>query len=615
MALRSGANLTYPTSRQPSVLLRTLQERKVTLMLVVPQALELFMNSIEREVARRGRERVWRFMLNIAGHIPFGLRRRLFRQIHKRFGGSLDLIVSGGAALDPDLAAKWNLLGIHVLQAYGATETSPVISVHKRIDPRYDSAGLPIPGQEVRISEQNEILVNGPNVTQGYWEAPEQTAAIFDGDWYKTGDQGLLDSEGYLHIKGRTKEMIVLSSGMNVFPDDIETVLRKHPDVTDAVVVGLPNGPDVEVHAAFVMDQPDAASGVVSWANKQLAEHQRVRGFTIWAEDDFPRTHTLKVKKGVVLEALKNGGTGISSAADGPGVEESNTVRGLGHVVSDIAGLPLQQLAPDKTLGGDLNLDSLKRVELLSAIEEEIGVYLDDSQVSPETTMGQLEVLVQHGSSSGSKMKFPVWGMRSWCRAMRGSIQRLLLFPALRLTNRLRVKGLENLAELPLPVLFVANHCLFLDNGLVIKAMPLRVRRRLALAAAAEHMRNPVWAVVNPLFGNGFPFSRDEDVRASLENLGRVLDNDWSVLIYPEGELTIGGPTKSFKAGAGLIAVEGGVSVVPIQVHINKIGSPPFITFLRRSDIEIRFGKPMSFAPGTSYNEAAEAMEAAVKAL
>ena len=202
-----------------------------------------------------------------------------------------------------------------------------------------------------------------------------------------------------------------------------------------------------------------------------------------------------------------------------------------------------------------------------------------------------------------------------WCRALRGLIQRLLMFPALRLTNRTRVKGLDNLADLPLPVLFVANHCLFLDNGLVIKAMPLKLRRRLALAAAAEPMRNPIWAVVNPLVGNGFAFSREDDVRASLENLGKILDNDWSVLIYPEGGLTIGGPMKSFKGGAGLIAVEGGVSVVPIHVHINSMGSPPIITFLRRSDVEIRFGKPMSFAPGTSYNEAAEQMEAAVRAL
>ena len=615
MPLRAGANITYPTSRQPSVLMRTLQERKVTLLLVVPQALELFMNSIEREVARKGKEGLWRLMLKVAGYIPFSLRRRLFRQVHKRFGGSLELIVSGGAALDPDLGAKWNLLGIHVLQAYGATEASPVISVHKRTDPRYDSAGLPIPGQEVRISEQNEILVKGPNITQGYWEAPEQTAAIFDGDWYKTGDQGLFDSEGYLHIKGRIKDMIVLSSGMNVFPDDIESLLRKHPDVTDAVVVGLPNGSNVEVHAAFTMDQPDTASSVVSWANQQLAEHQRIRGFTIWSEDDFPRTHTLKVKKGVVLEALKSGSTGISSTADTSEQAESNSARGLEHLVSEISRLPLQEMAPEKTLGEDLNLDSLNRVELLSAIEEEIGVYLDESQVGPDTTMGQLEELVQHGSRSGSKMKFSAWGMRLWCRALRGLIQRLLMFPALRLTNRTRVKGLENLADLPLPVLFVANHCLFLDNGLVIRAMPLKLRRRLALAAAAEPMRNPIWAVVNPLVGNGFAFSREDDVRASLENLGKILDNDWSVLIYPEGGLTIGGPMKSFKAGAGLIAVEGGVSVVPIHVHIERMGSPPIITFLRRSHVEIRFGKPMSFAPGTSYNEAAEQMEAAVRAL
>jgi long-chain acyl-CoA synthetase len=467
----------------------------------------------------------------------------------------------------------------------------------------------------VRISEEDEIQVRGPNITQGYWEAPEQTALIFDGDWYKTGDQGLLDSEGYIHIKGRTKDMIVLSSGMNVFPEDLENVLKKHPDVTDAVVLGLPNGSDVEVHAVFVMDEPAIAANVVSWANQRLAEHQRVRGFTIWAEDDFPRTHTLKVKKGVVLDALKSGSAGNPLSAENSGRAESGGVRGLQLLISEIGGLPQQELAPDKALGGDLNLDSLKRVELLSAIEEELGVYLDESQVGADTTMGQLEEIVQHGSRSGSSMNFPAWGMRSWCRALRGTIQRVLLFPVLRATNRLRVTGVENLEAVSKPVLFVSNHCLFLDSGLILKSMPSRVRRRLAIAAAAEPMRNPVWAVFNPLVGNGFPFSREDDVRASLNNLGHILDNGWSVLIYPEGQLSIGGPMKAFKGGAGLIAVEGGVSVVPIHVQVNRFGTPPLITFLRRSDVEVRFGEPISFAPETSYIEAAAAMEEAVTEL
>ena len=254
MALHSGASVTYPTSRQPTILARTMQERKVTTMLMVPQALELMMNGIEREVRRQGKERLWRILLKVAKHTPFALRRHLFRTVHKKFGGKLDLIVSGGASLDLDLGRKWELLGVKVLQGYGATEASPVISNHTMDERRPDSTGRPLPNVQVNISDQGEILAKGENITPGYYNAPEETAKAFENGWYKTGDLGYFDEDGFLHIQGRVKDMIVLPSGQNVFPQDIQNILVKHPSVVDAVVVGLPKGTSVEVHAALVLE-------------------------------------------------------------------------------------------------------------------------------------------------------------------------------------------------------------------------------------------------------------------------------------------------------------------------------------------------------------------------
>ena len=615
MGLRCGANITYPTSRQPTILFRTMQERKVTTLLLVPQALDLFMKGIEREVRRQGKERLWRIMLSIARYIPFRLRRLLFKQVHKRFGGSLDFIVSGGAALDPELGAKWKLLGIKVIQAYGATEASPVISSHTLKNPQFDSAGLPVPGVEVRISDEGEILVQGPNITPGYWEASEKTATAFQDGWYKTGDQGLIDEEGYLQIKGRTKDMIVLPNGQNVFPEDIEAVLRKHPAVTAGVVVGLPKGSDVEVHAAFLLNDPAVASEVVSWANQQLADHQQIRGFTVWPEEDFPRTHTLKVKKGVVVDVLKGVTPTAPAAGMTPNNAQGNGARSLQHLLAEVSEMTLAQVTPEKTLGTDLNLDSLKRVELLSAIDEELGVYLDESQVGSDTTAHQLGELVGQGSKTDTSIRFPGWGMSWWCRLLRGTIQRAFIFPLANLTYRLRVSGEENVQGLRGPVLFAANHNLPLDNGLIIKGMPLRWRRRLTIAAAAEIWRSKFWAVFNPLVGNAFPFSKEGAIRASLDNLGRVLDNGWSVLIYPEGKVTIGGPMQPFMSGTGLLAVEGRVPVIPLRLHIHSMGSPWQFPFWRRGNVEVRFGKPLAFQPGTSYTEATRAIEEAVKAL
>ena len=191
--------------------------------------------------------------------------------MHRRFGGKLDFIVSGGAALDRDLARKWELLGVKVVQGYGATEASPVISNQTLHERSPDSTGRALPNVEVRISEEGEILVRGENVTPGYWNAPEETVKAFEDDWYKTGDLGYFDEEGFLHIKGRIKDMIVLPSGQNVFPEDIQAILTKHPHVTDAAVVGLDRGSSVEVHAAIILDDANAAPDAVSWTNGQLA--------------------------------------------------------------------------------------------------------------------------------------------------------------------------------------------------------------------------------------------------------------------------------------------------------------------------------------------------------
>ena len=148
------------------------------------------------------------------------------------------------------------------------------------------------------------MLARGDSITPGYWNAPDETAESFDGDWYKTGDLGYFDEEGFLHIQGRIKDMIVLPSGQNVYPEDIQTVLTKHLNVNDAVVVGLTRDSSVEVHAALILDDPDMAQEAVAWTNGQLAEQQRIRGFTVWPEEDFPRTHTLKVKKRIVIDTI-----------------------------------------------------------------------------------------------------------------------------------------------------------------------------------------------------------------------------------------------------------------------------------------------------------------------
>ena len=613
--LHFGASVTYPTSRQPTVLARTMRERQITTMLLVPQGLELLMNGIEREVRRQGKGALWDKLLKIAERTPYPLRRRLFGRVHKQFGGKLDFIVSGGAALDPELGRKWELMGVKIVQGYGATEASPVISNHTLHERRPDSVGRPLPNVEVKISEDGEILVRGDNISPGYWNSPEQTAAAFDGDWYRTGDIGLFDDDGYLHIRGRMKDMIVLPSGQNVYPDDIQAVLNRHPNVTDSAVVGLQQGSSVEVHAALILDGANDADPIVVWANGQLAEQQRVRGYTVWPEEDFPRTHTLKVKKPQLIEMLEGGVQSDAPSSPTRSSSPRDGSRGLVDIIAEVAVLDTADIAPDMTLGDDLNLDSLGRVEMLSAIEVDLGVYLDETQIGPETTIRQVQAILDEGANNPPVTEFPDWGMDWWCRMVRGFIQRAVMFPILKLPYGLKVTGRENLQDIDGPVLFASNHSLGLDNPLIIESIPPLWRRRLAIAGAASLWKNPVFWVINPLLGNGFPLAQDGPIRPSLENMGKIIDNGWSVLIYPEGQLTIGGPIKSFMNGTGLLAVEGRLPVVPLRLHINRLGSPTRFPIFKRGSVEIRFGQPLRFLPGTDYQEATSAIEAAVKSL
>ena len=304
--LEKGASILYARSLVPDTLLKLLGSQGVTCMVLVPQALQLFMNGIERQVRMLKKERQWELLHRVARWLPFGWRRILFGTVHKRFGGHFRFFVSGGAYLPPKLAERWENMGFRVMQGYGATECSPVVSVTRHEDHTYESIGQPLPGMEVKIAEDGELLVHGPNVAQGYWKNPEATAAAFQDGWYYTGDLGSMDDKGRIYLKGRKKNLIVLSNGLNVFPEDIENVLLTNPAIKDAVVIGLmekDEGPTV--YGILLMEDPSQAKAVIQQTNKQLASHQQIRGYTVWPEKDFPRTHTLKVKRPEVLEKLE----------------------------------------------------------------------------------------------------------------------------------------------------------------------------------------------------------------------------------------------------------------------------------------------------------------------
>ena len=317
-AMSVGAHVLFIRSRNPRVIFEAIRDHRTTTLVVVPQVIDLFWAAIEREAASRGRQTMFNRMRRIGRRFPYPVRRRLFGQVHRQLGGSLNLIVCAAAFLPPALQQAWEDIGVVVMQAYGATECG-VTSVTSREDHGLGTVGRTIPPIQAKLAEDGEILVSGPTVFGGYWRDPETTAASFTPDgWYRTGDIGRHDRSGHLVLMGRKKDIIVLPNGLNVYPEDIENALRT-AGIRDAVVVEpvpgrieavvlapgtpvlpQPGGPSDSAPAPEIGDPASVRAHIdaaVRTANSTLAVHQRVVAWRLWPDTDFPRTHTFKVQR------------------------------------------------------------------------------------------------------------------------------------------------------------------------------------------------------------------------------------------------------------------------------------------------------------------------------
>jgi len=619
-----GASVVYPVSRQPAVLIRTFRDFGVTVLLIVPQGLRLLNGAIERKVDQTGRRATFERLHAWAKRVPKPLRRLLFRSVLAQFGGKLHTIGVGASALDVDIAARWTDMGIDVLQGYGATEMGPVVSFTRPSRNVVGTVGEPIPGVEVRIADDGEILARGPGRFAGYWKNPVATAAAIDAEgWYHTGDLGAFTKEGMLTFRGRKKDMLALPDGQKVYAEDVENAIREDPRVRDVAVVGWPLGAGLKVHAVLLLGDPSVEADVVAAANRRLAAHQQVRGSTVWPDEDLPRTHTLKVRKPDILARL--GDLERPASASIPAAASKLKRDPLDHdidpitvIVAGLSGIDAGDIEPPHRLSSDLNLDSIQRVELLGVIEEETGIFLDDDQLLPDTTVGELIAMVEAARDAKRGQKAWRWPLSPIVRAIGITAQVVLIYPFVHLFYRVRVSGLERLKEEDGPYLLTPNHCLHLDNGIILTRLPVGLRWKLSVAAAADTIYdNPIQGILASVLANAFPLQREGGVRKSLELLGSRMDKGYNILIYPEGKLTVGGPLQPFKAGAGLIAVEGGSPIVPVKLKIHRMSiiDRRRLPSAIRGDVELVIGEPIWFDSTMDHAAATTQLEAAVAAL
>ena len=564
----------------PRDIIRQIHMRRVSVLVSVPKILDVL------------REHVLQLFPEL-NHLPdekmHWLRRWWrYRKVHRLFGWKFWSFIAGAAPLDPELEAFWSKLGFLVIQGYGLTETAPIVTLNHPFHAKKGTVGSPIGGVKIKIAEDGEILVRGDNVTSGYYEAPGESAQAFEDGWFHTGDIGAMDETGSLRILGRKKEMIVTPEGLNVFPEDVETVLLHIPGVRDAAVTGTDR-----VHAVLILDKPGDLERVVEEANRVLADHQKIRSAALWPYPELPRTEgTGKLKRREIAKGSPP---------------------------------PRQESKYDPSTRLDA-LSSLERVELMVALN------VDEAAFSQARTIGD----VQHSEAAPAArapekpIEFPAWNRSLWARGVRRLAQPFFLLPLTRIFAHIKGEGLENLKDLQGPVIFAPNHQSHLDVPAILSALPARWRFRVAPAMSKEFFQahfyprqHHAWNVLtnslnyylSTLLFFAFPLpQREAGALETLRYMGEMNSEGACILIFPEGKITQHGEINPFQPGVGMLAARLKTPVVPVRITgLNEV-LPRGSRMARMGRVTVRFGAPL-LLNGTDYPALARQVEAAVRAL
>jgi long-chain acyl-CoA synthetase len=603
-----AATVLFQDTLNPREVIRTVKAERVSVVVAVPRLMESLKDKIERDTEAAGKIDWFRKRFESARDQNFVKRWWRFRQIHSQFGWKFWAFISGGAALDAETEEFWRRMSFVVIQGYGRTETTSLISLNHPFRTGKRSIGKVLEGREMKLDENGEILVRGANVAAGYWQGEEIKSALAEDGWFHTGDLGALDDEGNLYFKGRKKNVIVTREGMNIYPDDLEAVLRHQPELRDCVVVGLESGGNAEPVAALLLHDAADAGTAIARANHQLAEFQRIRRWLVWPDQDFPRTPTQKPKLRVIQQMVQKELSSSAAAATAQG--------GLADVISRITGRTTGALASEAKLEGDLNLSSMDRVELMSALEDRYQLDLSEANFAQVTTVGELEqMLHQPQRAQQSGYRYPRWAQRRPVRWIRNFFYYLLSMPATLIMARPKIVGREHLNGIDGPVLITCNHVTYIDIGFVLIAMPPSIRHKLAIGMLGERLwgmwrpqanmnllarwwQQAGYYLVVALF-NVFPLPQQSGVRDSFAFAGESVDRGYSVVVFPEGRRTQDGNPSPFRSGVGLLAQKLDIPVVPVRIdglfELKMSGRK----IARSGELKVMIGKPLRFSPET----------------
>jgi long-chain acyl-CoA synthetase len=619
-----AGTVVFLDSLRPAEFMDTIRRERVSVAVTVPRFMESLQREVERSEERDGTIARFRKNFSSAEKEHFLRRWWRFRHTHTQLGWKFWAFISGGAALPAEVETFWDRLGYAVIQGYGMTETTSMISLNHPFHSARGSIGKVFPGMEVRVDENGEILVRGENVAGAYRQNGQtHTLAESDG-WFRTGDVAEKDAEGRLYFKGRRKNVIVTSAGMNIYPEDLEKALRSQIGIKDCVVVPFEQRHGEEPCAVLLMNDIGAdAASVVDRANESLSEYQKIRQWFVWPEADFPRTPTQKPILPQIRERLAKSQSGT--------LENGGGSASLSGLISQITGRSVELNSKDINLEKDLRLTSLDRVELMSALEERHQVDLNETSFQKVATVGQLEKLLSKNAAPTIRHDYPTWPQSGLCTFFRLAIYYLLAWPATYLLAAPRVRGRENLRGLHGPALIVSNHVTYLDIAWILPGLPARFRNRLATAMGGERlarMRHPAstlslferfmerlrYVLATSLF-NVFPLPQQSGFLQSFQFAGNLVDRNWNVLVFPEGRTTEDGEMLAFRSGIGLLAKQLSIPVIPIYLGGLFPLKKDERILARPGQVRVIIGQPILFPSEQDASEIAKELERRVREL
>ncbi|HLM46740.1 MAG TPA: AMP-binding protein, partial [Myxococcaceae bacterium] len=655
-----GAEITYIDELTSDRLGEVFESGRVTAMIGVPALWQLLHRKVTQEMASRPPmvEQALKTLMSAHGELrnrsSLNLGKLLFWPVHRKFGGKIKFLVSGGSALPDDVHKAFHQMGFNIIEGYGLTEAAPVLAVSEtRTNKRQaGTVGKALPGVELRILDPDndgigEVLARGPNVMAGYYGDKESTEAVLKEGWLYTGDLGRIDDEGRLYLVGRKKDVIIDANGKNVYPDELEDVYSDHAHIKELSIVGLPEDGGGEKVACLCV--PDYKERPREEVRRELEEHfrktgmempfyRRVKVLRFW-DGELPRTSTRKVKRKVVVEELKRL---EKLAASGEKAREKVQATGgvadwLYPLIAEVVNKPLSDIRPEVRLSVDLGLDSLMLTELSVALEQ-AGVPLPAvNDLTHVQTVDDLRKLVV---SSGRRPAVETRA-KDISRETEKAEETEIPVPEpvitvgrqlVRLGQQAIFGGLFDVKVTGKPFipmnrnfLVIANHTSHLDMGLVKVVLGEQGQRLTTLAARDYFFDTPRKRAYFENFTDLIPMDRHGSLRESLRMAGSALRQGFNLLIFPEGTRSPTGELLEFKPTLGYLALTYGVDVLPIYLKGAFEALPKGTMFPKSRELEAHIGPALTYemlrtktqgmARSESYRYATRLAEEAVKAL